>query len=591
MVQPDNFSLYQPLVAGSLWLAARGLRGEPRSFVARRAARRASRRCRATTASSCWRCSWRRLAVGPARGRASAFGGRAGRAPPRIPLVAALGAVALFVLAVAPWYARQLATFGSLSPSTASGKVLFIRDIGEWNSITIPATLDHLLGMGIGPLLLTRVGGFVAAAFIFSVLVGVLVLVPFMVVGAWRRRRDATVRAVLRLRGPAVRVQRARVRGPRPGRHVHPLGRRARAARATSSRSRGSSPGIEWLAARRRAGTSTSAARVFVGGAVGVRRRSPPIVGAERRPRDVGRQAPAACRPSPPRSTRRARPRPTGVMSIDASGYRYWTGRRGVVLVNDPLDTVEQVAARVRHPLARPRARGQRRGRRATILVDDQRPAWVGPADPRDRRRRRLPGLPRRRRPRAVRTARRRAGPMSRREAWLTRARRVRRRARACASSRRRSSTSPSPRTRPTTSASPATSSRAAGLVSDALWSYGTPPLVFPRPAFEVWLPLPSLLAAIPIALAGRGRADPARDGDARVAGRLRRSRARSSPVLAWRLAARRRRGARPARRAGADARDRGRAHGGRLPAAAPPLRAARLDDAVRRPRPRRRAC
>ncbi len=39
------------------------------------------------------------------------------------------------------------------------------------------------------------------------------------------------------------------------------------------------------------------------------------------------------------------------------------------------------------------------------------------------------------------------------------------------------------------------------GLVSDALWSYGTPPLVFPRPAFEVWLPLPSVLAAIPMAL------------------------------------------------------------------------------------------
>jgi hypothetical protein len=41
------------------------------------------------------------------------------------------------------------------------------------------------------------------------------------------------------------------------------------------------------------------------------------------------------------------------------------------------------------------------------------------------------------------------------------------------------------------------------GIVSDALWSYGTPPLVFPRPAFEVWLPLPSLLAAIPAALVG----------------------------------------------------------------------------------------
>ena len=41
------------------------------------------------------------------------------------------------------------------------------------------------------------------------------------------------------------------------------------------------------------------------------------------------------------------------------------------------------------------------------------------------------------------------------------------------------------------------------GLVSDALWSYGTPPLVVPRAAFEVWMPLPSLLAAVPMALAG----------------------------------------------------------------------------------------
>jgi hypothetical protein len=41
------------------------------------------------------------------------------------------------------------------------------------------------------------------------------------------------------------------------------------------------------------------------------------------------------------------------------------------------------------------------------------------------------------------------------------------------------------------------------GLVSDALWSYGTPPLVFPRPAFEVWLPLPTLLAAIPMTIFG----------------------------------------------------------------------------------------
>ena len=41
------------------------------------------------------------------------------------------------------------------------------------------------------------------------------------------------------------------------------------------------------------------------------------------------------------------------------------------------------------------------------------------------------------------------------------------------------------------------------GLVADVLWSYQTPPLVFPRPAFEVWLPLPSFLAAVPMAILG----------------------------------------------------------------------------------------
>jgi hypothetical protein len=41
------------------------------------------------------------------------------------------------------------------------------------------------------------------------------------------------------------------------------------------------------------------------------------------------------------------------------------------------------------------------------------------------------------------------------------------------------------------------------GLVSDAIWSYQTPPLTFPRPAFEVWLPLPSFLMAIPMLVLG----------------------------------------------------------------------------------------
>ena len=37
------------------------------------------------------------------------------------------------------------------------------------------------------------------------------------------------------------------------------------------------------------------------------------------------------------------------------------------------------------------------------------------------------------------------------------------------------------------------------GLVVDAIWSYATPPLVLPRPAFELWQPLASLIAAAPM--------------------------------------------------------------------------------------------
>ncbi len=67
------------------------------------------------------------------------------------------------------------------------------------------------------------------------------------------------------------------------------------------------------------------------------------------------------------------------------------------------------------------------------------------------------------------------------------------------------------------------------GLTSDALWSFQTPPLIFPRPAFEVWLPLPSLLMALPMALLGTSFA--VAQLPTLLVGAV-------IPVLAWRLAA-----------------------------------------------------
>jgi len=41
------------------------------------------------------------------------------------------------------------------------------------------------------------------------------------------------------------------------------------------------------------------------------------------------------------------------------------------------------------------------------------------------------------------------------------------------------------------------------GLVSNAIWSYATPPLVLPKPAFELWLPMASLASAASMAIFG----------------------------------------------------------------------------------------
>jgi len=66
------------------------------------------------------------------------------------------------------------------------------------------------------------------------------------------------------------------------------------------------------------------------------------------------------------------------IMSIDAAGMKYWSGRGGVVLVDDPVDTVRRVADAYgtrwlvlggdpQVPLAE------------QIQVSGTRPEWVGP--------------------------------------------------------------------------------------------------------------------------------------------------------------------------------------------------------------------
>jgi hypothetical protein len=71
------------------------------------------------------------------------------------------------------------------------------------------------------------------------------------------------------------------------------------------------------------------------------------------------------------------------------------------------------------------------------------------------------------------------------------------------------------------------------GLTTDAIWSYGTPPLSFPRPAFEVWLPMATVLDLVPMVLFGGllGSAFAAAQVASILVGSV-------VAVLAWRLAA-----------------------------------------------------
>ena len=343
MAQPDNFSLYQPLVIAAFWMAARGLRGSGRAFVAAgffaglaTLARNDGLLVLAALgivfAWDRWR-SWR---------AARATDSSPGEARPRpISWAAAVGAVAVFVLVMAPWWARQLAVFGSLSPSSTSGKVLFIRDIGEWNSITIPASLDHLLGMGIGPLIETRIGGAIAAVIDLRHPRLWLRPGPVLVIGAWARRRSTDfgaffVYAALLFAFSAL-ISAVHVPG---GTFIHSAV--ALAPYSYILALEGIVLAIGWVAARRSAWDVDTAVRIF-GGATLVFAVVVAIAGSlvvhaiwSARRDDFLAVAGALDAAGAPASDR--------VMSIDASGTRYWSGHGGVVLVNDPLDTIHDVA-------------------------------------------------------------------------------------------------------------------------------------------------------------------------------------------------------------------------------------------------------
>jgi hypothetical protein len=368
MSQPENFALIEVIVAAALWLAARGLKGRPWAF--------------ALSGLFVGLASLARndgFLVGAAIGLLFAWDrGRAmlGHQPARLPWRAAFGCLALYLLVMGPWYLRQLDVFGSLSPTSASGYALWIRTIAEWNSITADPSFARWGAQGAATIVQHQALGLVAAVGQFVVIVCSVVLVPFLLVGAWLRRRSLDFRPWLlytafAFAGAAV-IYPLHVPG---GAFIHSA--IGLAPHAYILALEGVVALVAWLAARRRGWEIRTASPLFVGSVVTFVLATALLYALPvQRGWDAVRQPRLALAAE---LDRRGVGRDERLLSIDAAGLKYFTGRGGVVTPGDPVDTIEAVARayRIRWLVLE---RTDIVPSLAPVLRGERRPGWIGPS-------------------------------------------------------------------------------------------------------------------------------------------------------------------------------------------------------------------
>jgi len=327
--QPDNFALFMPLGALALWLCARGLRGDVRAFVLGGLVVGV-----ATLARNDGILLGVPFALGWLRQHGPANRGT------RLPLAAAVACAVLFLVAIGPWYLRQLAVFGSLSPSASSGRILWITSYPQLFSVGGDPTLASFLAQGWGPLLLSRVAGFIAAIVILAAVPFLFFLVPFILWAAWARRRSGSFgpwyaygALLLALSGLLFAV------------HV-PYGTFLHSAVALVPHGYvlavdGIALAVTWAARRLRHWDAPRATRVFTAFAVATLWVSGALA-TWKADRDWG--AEADTRQAVARSLASRAAAGDRLMSADPGAYRYYTGLGGVVTPQDPLETVKLVA-------------------------------------------------------------------------------------------------------------------------------------------------------------------------------------------------------------------------------------------------------
>ena len=369
MAQPDNFSLYQPLGLAAMWLAARGLRGHGGSFALAGLAVGLATLARNDG-----------ILLGAAVGLAfvwdrwRAWRSKGGRSP-NIPWRHAFACFGLFLVVMGPWYLRQLAVFGSFSPSSTSGRILLIANYEQMNSVTSDTSLGAFLGQGLGPLLVSRVLGLVSAIEIYSVIACSAVLAPFVVVGAWARRRSIDFVPFFLYAGLLFAAS-----GILFAVHV-PYGTFLHSAVALVPFSyilgmEGVVIVVTWIARHRRGWEEERAERLFLVAAVGtVILTAGAFAMLVNRSWNSERNALISAGQAIDNAGGRTSDL---VLSADPGGIEYFTGRGGVITPDDSLDVIHRVAQAygVRWLVLQ---RSHIVRAMAPILESKGRPAWIGP--------------------------------------------------------------------------------------------------------------------------------------------------------------------------------------------------------------------
>ncbi len=366
MSQPDNFSLYMVLGVTALWLCVRGAAGNRWAFALGGVVVGLAMLARtdgvllgvpfivafAAEQWPRWRGRWRGSATGASSAATSSAGASsapassapassapASSAPVRIGWAAAIACFGLFLLVMAPWWIRDYSLFGSISPSSSSGRILWIRTYEQLFSVSDQTTPATFFAQGLGPLLASRIGGLGAAIIVLGTQPLLIVLVPFMLWGAWLHRRTPAFRPWL-VYGITFLVFSALVFA------VHlPYGMALHSGMALVPHAYllsivGIGAAVRWVAARRPHWDVARATRNFtvvaiglvwvIGGVATVL-----LAGAWRHEADY-RTAILTAHPVP--ATDR-------LMSADPGAYWYRWGITGVATPNDPLPVVEQAAA------------------------------------------------------------------------------------------------------------------------------------------------------------------------------------------------------------------------------------------------------